>query len=111
MSELKDLSPRISFNQVLKSPPTYMLIVAVSLLWYFVYQFTGSIDQVNINCEAEKKQLRIELTQARADKDALTTALLVKNGIILQQAQDKKELDSTIRTTVGTKAKKILKEE
>ena len=88
-----------------------MLIVAVSLLWYFVYQFTGSSDQVNINCEAEKKQLRIELTQARADKDALTTALLVKNGIILQQAQDKKELDSTIRTTVGTKAKKILKEE
>ena len=88
-----------------------MLIVAVSLLWYFVYQFTGSSDQVNINCEAEKKQLRIELTQARADKDALTTALLVKNGIILQQAQDKKELDSTIRTKVGKKAKKILKEE
>jgi hypothetical protein len=88
-----------------------MLIVAVSLLWYFVYQFTGSSDQVNINCEAEKKQLRIELTQARADKDALTTALLVKNGIILQQAQDQKELDSTIRTKVGTKAKKILKEE
>jgi len=88
-----------------------MLIVAVSLLWYFVYQFTGSSDQVNINCEAEKKQLRIELTQARADKDALTTALLVKNGIILQQAQDKKELDSTIRNKVGQKAKKILKEE
>jgi hypothetical protein len=111
MPNLENLSPKISFNQVLKSPPTYMLIVAVSLLWYFVYQFTGSSDQVNINCEAEKKQLRIELTQARADKDALTTALLVKNGIILQQAQDKKELDSTIRTTVGTKAKKILKEE
>jgi hypothetical protein len=111
MEDLKDLSPKVSFEQILKSPPVYMLMVAVSLLWFFAYQFIGSSDQVNINCEAEKKQLRIELTQARADKDALTTALLVKNGIILQQAQDKKELDSTIRTTVGKKAKKILKEE
>lgn len=111
MPELKDLTPKISFNQVLKSPPTYFMMVAISIAWYFIFQFTGSTDQVNINCEAEKKQLRMELTQARADKDALTTALLVKNGIILQQAQDKKELDSTIRTTVGQKAKKIVKEE
>jgi hypothetical protein len=101
---------KITFSQVVKAPTTYMLMVAVALMMYFVTKFGNSSDQVNANCEAEKTELRKELTQARADKDALTTALLVKNGIILQQAQEQANLDSTIRTKVGTKAKKILKE-
>lgn len=110
MAELQETFGKITFKQIMGAPVTYMLIVAVSLMSYFVQRFTSSSDQVNINCEAEKTELRKELTQARADKDALTTALLIKNGIILQQAQDKKELDSTIRTTVGQKAKSIVKE-
>ena len=104
------LEDKITFAQVTKSPTTYMLIVAVSIAMFFVYQFAGSSDQVNVNCEAEKTELRRELTQSRADKDALTTALLIKNGIILQQAQEQANLDSTIRTKVGQKAKKIVKE-
>lgn len=110
MENLKDLNPKISFNQVLKSPPTYMLIVAVSLLWFFVYQFSGSSDQVNINCEAEKVQLRKDLTIAQTKLDQLTTALLIKNGIIYKQEQDKQELDSALREGPGKKAKKIVKE-
>jgi hypothetical protein len=102
--------PKITFNQIIKSPPVYMLMVAVCLLMFFVNKFGNSSDQVNENCEAEKTELRKELTQARADKDALTTALLVKNGIILQQAQDQKELDSTLRKKVGQKATIIVKE-
>jgi hypothetical protein len=101
---------KITFSQVTKSPTTYMLMVAVVLVMFFVNKFGNSSDQVNVNCEAEKAELRRELTQARADKDALTTALLVKNGIILQQAQEQADLDSTIRTKVGQKAKKIVKE-
>ena len=110
LKEFKEISPKIGFNQVLKSPPTYMLIVAVSLMWFFVYQFTGTSDQVNINCESEKRQLRAELTQARAEKDQLTTALLIKNGIIYKQEQEKMEIDSALREGPGKKAKKIIKE-
>ena len=102
--------PKIGFNQVLKSPQTYMLMVAVSLLWFFVNQFTGSSDQDNKNCQTEKAELRKELNQARADKDALTTALLIKNGIIFKQEQDKRELDSALRDGPGKKAKQIIKE-
>ncbi|AMR34124.1 hypothetical protein A0256_23080 [Mucilaginibacter sp. PAMC 26640] len=87
-----------------------MLMVAVALVMFFVNKFGNTSDQVNVNCETEKTELRKELVQARADKDALTTALLVKNGIILQQAQEQANLDSTIRTKVGQKAKKIVKE-
>lgn len=101
---------KITFSQIVKAPTTYMLMVAVALLMFFVTKFGNTSDQVNVNCEAEKNELRRELTQSRAEKDALTTALLVKNGIILQQAQDQAELDSTIRTKVGQKAKKIVKE-
>jgi hypothetical protein len=102
--------PKITFSQILKSPQVYMMIVAVCIMMFFVTKFGDSSDQQNENCESDKAELRKELTQARADKDALTTALLVKNGIILQQAQDQKELDSTIRKTVGQKAKIIVKE-
>lgn len=97
------------FKQALKSPATYYMLVAISVMWVFVYQFIGSSDKVNVNCEAEKAELRRELNQVRADKDALTTALLIKNGIILQQVQERKELDSAINK-VGTKAKQILKD-
>lgn len=101
---------KVTFAQIAKAPVTYMLMIALSLMWFFVYRFGASSDQVNANCEAEKAELRKDLNQARADKDALTTALLIKNGIILQQVQERKELDSTIRTKVGTKAKEILNE-
>lgn len=101
---------KVTFAQILKSPPVYMLMVAVSVMWVFVYQFIGTSDQVAKNCEAEKIELRKELTQARAEKDQLTTALLIKNGIIFKQEQDIKDLDTTLRKTVGTKAKQIVKE-
>lgn len=99
-----------NFLQVAKHPIVYAMLVVVSLLWFIAYMFKDSSNQVNVNCEAEKVELRKENAQYKADKDALTTALLVKNGIILQQAQEQKELDSTIRKTVGKKAKEILKE-
>jgi hypothetical protein len=101
---------KVTIGQIAKAPVTYMLMVALSLMWFFVYRFGASSDQVNQNCEAEKAELRKERNQALADKDVLTTALLIKNGIILQQAQEHKDLDSTIRTKVGTKAKQIVKE-
>ena len=105
MAEIKIPSPEKMQKYPWATTVVSLFAVCVLLLYFILKKPNED------GCEDEKKQLRIELTQARADKDALTTALLVKNGIILQQAQDKKELDSTIRTTVGTKAKKILKEE
>jgi hypothetical protein len=101
---------KVTFSQVVRAPVTYMLMVALSLMWFFVYRFGASSDQVNKNCEAEKLELRKELNQSRADKDALMIALLIKNGIILQQAKEQMHLDSTLRMKVGNRAKKILKE-
>jgi hypothetical protein len=101
---------KVTFSQVVKAPVTYMLMVALSLMWFFVYQFGASSDQINKNWEAENIQLRKELSQSRADKDALFFALLIKNGIILRQAKEQMHLDSTLRMKVGVKAKRILKE-
>ena len=89
---------------------TYMLMLAATIIMFFVYKFGVATDKNTDNCQIENAMLRKENAQYRADKDALTTALLVKNGIILQQAQEQANLDSTIRTKVGTKAKKIVKE-
>lgn len=107
---MEGLNPKVTFEQILKSPPVYMLMVAVALLSFFVYKYGMSTDQVNANCEAEKTELRRENAQYSADKDALTTALLVSKGIVLQQAQEQKELDSTATKKLRPKAKQIIKE-
>ncbi|MXV16819.1 hypothetical protein [Hufsiella ginkgonis] len=83
-----------------------MLIIAVSLMWFFVYKFGGASDQVNINCEAEKAQLRSDLATVRQEKDDLVQALLVKNGII---NEIKRNTDSLVRNRVGNEAKQIIK--
>lgn len=99
--------PSISFNQIVKHPISYALMIIVGLLSFFVSRYTGASDQVNKNCEAEKVELRKELALERSKNDQLITALLIKNGIIFQQEQDKKDLDSTIRNTLGPKVKKL----
>jgi hypothetical protein len=99
---------KVTFSQVVRAPVTYMLLVAISLMWFFVYQFGASSDQVNKNCEGEKMELRKELNQYRADKDALIIALLIKNGIILQQAKEQMQLDSALKMKVDVKGKKNL---
>ncbi len=100
---------KATFSQVVRAPVTYMLMVAISLLWFFVYRFGASSDQINRNCEAEKAELRKELIQSRADKDALMIALLIKNGIILQQAREQMHLDSTRKKNTNDKTRNSTK--
>ena len=98
--------PKASFAEIVKHPVTYMLLVAVSLLWFFVYQFTGASGQGLISCEEEKLHLRTELLQTRQEKDDLVQALLVKNGIINAIT---KNTDSLVRQKVGNEAKSHIK--
>jgi hypothetical protein len=98
--------PKITFNQVLKSPPVYMLMVAVSLLWFFVYKFGGASDKVNANCEQENVRLTNQNSNLQSKLDDLTMALLVKNGII---NEIKKATDSAANEKFGHEAKQIIK--
>jgi hypothetical protein len=97
---------KVSFGQIVKHPVTYMLLVAISLLWFFVYRFTGASNQVSENCEIEKTQLRTELTHERSKNDDLVKALLVKNGII---DDIKTRTDSLVREKIGNEAKQHVK--
>jgi hypothetical protein len=110
MAGEQDQLNKVSFSQIVKAPITYMLMVALSLMWFFVYRFGLSSDQVNKNCEAEKMELRKELTLERADKAALINAILIKNGIIERQQQEKMMLDSNINNKLRPKAQEILNE-
>lgn len=74
--------PKATFNQVVKSPATYYMLVAVCVMWFFVFRYGFANDKLGDNCEAEKKELRAENRELRTQKDNLTTALLIKNGVI-----------------------------
>jgi|GEM_PF-4255112 len=46
----------------------------------------------------------------RSKNDILTTALLIKNGIIFKQATEAKEKDSTLREKLEDRSKNIIKD-
>ena len=102
---MEELHQKITIQEVAKHPLAYVLMVAVGVVWFFVYQFSGASSLVNKNCEQEKTQLRIELTEERKQKNDLYNALLVKNGII---EQIKKNTDSLVREKVGNEATEII---
>lgn len=109
--EIPQAKPTI--QEVAKHPLAYVLMVAISVVWFFVYQFSGASSLVNKNCElektqlrTEKKQLSIELYEERKEKNDLYNALLVRNGII---EQIKKNTDSLVREKVGNDAAEIIK--
>ncbi|WP_443945616.1 hypothetical protein ACJVDH_00460 [Pedobacter sp. AW1-32] len=97
--------PKLTFSQAMKSPPVYIMMVAISIAWFFVYQFANTSSQVNKNCESENQRLRIELTNKSRQMDDLTTALLVKNGII---NEIKKATDSAAKKSFADEAKNII---
>jgi len=72
----------MSFRNVVKNPYTYLLITVVSLLWYFVYSFTGLTSKNDTICFQEKTELRIELKEERKKNDDLINAILTKQGVI-----------------------------
>ena len=72
------------------------LIAMVVMLLYTVLKKS--------DCEECEKRYQAE----RSKNDILTTALLIKNGIIFKQASEAKEKDSTIYKKLGDKAKKIV---
>lgn len=82
-----------------------MLMVAVGLLSYFVYAFTGSTERGNQNCEAEKKALRDDNLKKDQRIEVLTNAILYYRGVNVEM---KKITDSVVRETVGNEAKKIV---
>ncbi|KEQ31174.1 hypothetical protein N180_02700 [Pedobacter antarcticus 4BY] len=81
-------------------------VTSVSLFSVCVFLLILLLDKPD--CEDEVKRLRFENTQYRSDKDALTNALLISRGINIQQAIEKKEMDSTIRQKLATKANKVI---
>lgn len=102
---MERITPKATIGEVAKHPFAYLLIGAIGIVWFFVYQFSGASSLVNKNCELEKTQLRSELSDERKQKNDLYNALLVKNGII---EQIKKNTDSLVREKVGNEATEII---
>ena len=72
----------MTFQQIVKSPYTYLLVTVVSLLWFFVYSFTDINKQNDADCNAEKIELRAELKSERTKNDNLINSILIKQGVI-----------------------------
>lgn len=79
-------------------------VVLYILLAYFIYkEFTAKDDCAELRKIVATQEARI--AKLEGDKDNLTTALLVKNGII---DGIKRSTDSLVREKVGNDAKKII---
>jgi cell division protein FtsL len=61
----------MTFNNVAKSPYTYLLITIVSLLWYFVYNNSSINQQNDQDCKQVTTELRNQLKDERKKNDDL----------------------------------------
>lgn len=77
---LTDVS--ITFNNVLKSPLTYTVILLGVIITMLINPFTEDKDKAAVICEKEKAELRLQLVDANKRYNDVVTALLVKQGVI-----------------------------
>lgn len=97
--------PTITFAQASRNPVLWFCMVLCIAIGFVVNYATGFIDKKDDDCEQRIVKLENDLVLARKDKDDLTTALLIKNGVINEV---KKATDSVVREKVGNDAKKIV---
>ena len=101
---MEELHQKITIQEVAKHPLAYVLMVAMGVAWFFVYQFSGASSLVNKNCEEEKAQLRLllqeerkEKNEERKEKNELYNASLVSTGVL--KIIDKKTETDSLKTT------------
>lgn len=103
--------PKISFKQIVKSPEVYLLVVAVSIAWYFVYKFTDTSaavikskdDQIAVY---EKRDSIHIVNDRKKDRiiDSLQGMMLQRTDRELDQIRQWINIDTTKKSTVIIKA-------
>lgn len=93
--------PRITFLQWVKYPWAALLICAVFGLGVMFNINSNINNQRIIDCNKGSAELKKELAIKDEQLNQLTTALLIKNGII-------NEINSIVKEKVGDDAKKII---
>ena len=100
------LIPKITFMQWVKYPWAALLICSVFGLGVLFKIIINQNNESMKTCEIEKRDLRQQVNDKDERLNELTTALLIKNGVI---NEIKKQTDSIVRVKVGDDAVKILK--
>lgn len=93
--------PRITFLQWVKYPWAALLICAVFGLGVMFNINSNINNQRIIDCNRNNVELKKELSVKDEQLNQLTTALLIKNGII-------NEINSIVKEKVGDDAKRII---
>ncbi len=100
------IPPKITFQQIVKYPVTWLLVVVVFAIGIVFNKFVALGQESKDDCDKRVAYLEQKLTESETRERNLTTALLIKNGVINEV---KKATDSIVRVKVGDDAKKIVK--
>lgn len=95
---------------LLKNPYAYTMLVAVSLLWFFVGKFGDSSEDLAESLRAEVKAVRAESAAKDLRIENLTDAILYYRGVnikIREEAEAK--ADSLVRAKVGKTSLEIVR--
>ena len=105
--------PKIPFKEIVKNPQVYLLVVAVSIAWFFVYKFTDSskelIDSQNktieIYKEREKQHTIIEYRKDRVI-DSLQGLILQRTDNSYEELKKMLNIDNSKKSTIIIKPKR-----
>lgn len=86
-----------------KDARSYVIFIFAGLIWYFVFRFTGAINQVNENCEREKAQLRQEIIIVRQQYNDLIISDRERSDSM--QREMARQLDNLLHDRLEIKTK------
>lgn len=96
---------KISFQQIVKYPVTWLLVVVVFAIGVVFNKFVALGQENKDDCDKRVVYLEGKLSESEARERNLTTSLLVKNGVINEV---KRTTDSIVNVKVGDDAKRIV---
>lgn len=104
------MQANVPFTQIVKHPAIYLLVVVISLMWFFVYKFTDTSDAVIASKDEQIKYYeKRELISAIREKE-LNKTIDSLQGLMLRRSDNSyEELKKMLNIKEGEKNTIIIK--
>lgn len=105
--------PKVTFSEIVKHRATYLMMVAISIAWFFIYKFTDSskdlVESQNRQIQQYKEREAIHvLSDQRKERviDSLQGLMLERTDNSYEELKKMLSIDNSKKSTIIIKPKK-----
>lgn len=105
--------PKIPFSEIVKHKAVYMMMVAISIAWFFIYKFTDSSKEL-VESQAEtisqykERERQHIISEQRKDRviDSLQGLMLKRTDNSYEELKKMLSIDNSKKSTIIIKPKR-----